>query len=314
MRRHGLGIKGVVYTPLGPAQRSLNAGLRRALGLYAHVVHVRGGPDGVDAVLVRENTEGEYAGLEHAPVPGVVESLKVVTAGECARVVRLALAYARAGGRSRVTCVHKANIMKLTDGAFLRVFRDLARQSGCALAGGGPAEGEPTLDMSLPPCIPGLDIGASAFASNKRDRADAKHSMPIQADDMIVDNAAMQMVARPAGFDVVVTSNLYGAVLANICAGLVGATGAVPGYNVGAAHVVYEPGARHVGRSLAGRDAASPASMLGCATLMLRHLGMAGHADAIDAAILAAQSRHESSAVPASVLLRAIEESLWAES
>ncbi len=145
-------------------------------------------------VVIRENTEGEYSGLEHQPTPGIVESLKVITKEKSERITQFAFDYARRNGRKKVTCVHKANIMKMTDGLFLRTFEEIAAKND-----------------------------------------------GIQADSMIVDNAAMQLVSKPAQFDVIVTPNLYGNILSNIGAGLLGSAGLIPGYNIGHQYALFEP-------------------------------------------------------------------------
>lgn len=202
LRRNRIGLKGIIYTPLTGNQTSFNVAIRRALDIYASVVQIHTLPGcrsrhpNIDMVIIRENTEGEYSGLEHEPVPGVVESLKVTTRANSQRIVQFAFDYARQNGRRKVTCVHKANIMKLTDGLFLRVFREVA---------------------------------------------DANKHTGIECDSMIVDNTAMQMVSNPAQFDVIVTPNLYGNIVSNIGAGLIGSAGLIPGYNIGRDYAIFEP-------------------------------------------------------------------------
>lgn len=161
--------------------------------------------------------------------------------------------YARRHNCRRITCVHKANIMKLTDGLFLSIFRQTAQRYNASLH--------------------------SKTAS-------------LVADDQIVDNAAMQMVSKPEQFDVIVTSNLYGNVLANIGSGLVGGAGLIPGYNIGHNCILFEPGARHAGRSLAGLNVGNPVAMLLSATLMLRHLDYTKHSQVIYNAIISVLSEH----------------------
>lgn len=202
LRKNRIGLKGIIYTPPSGPQTSINVAIRQALDIYANVVQVKTLPGcssrhpNVDMVVIRENTEGEYSGLEHQSVPGVVESLKVTTREKSRRIVQFAFDYALQNGRSKVTCVHKANIMKLTDGLFLRTFQEVAEQN--------------------------------------------RH-MGIQTENMIVDNTAMQLVSRPSQFDVIVTPNLYGNIVTNIGAGLVGSAGLIPGYNIGRDHAIFEP-------------------------------------------------------------------------
>lgn len=212
----------------------------------------------INITLIRENMEGEYGGLEHSPVDGVVESLKVVTRKETERIIQFAFDYARRNGRNRVTCVHKANIMKLTDGLFLSIFRELAERNG------------------------------AVYSSKQNSPGDA-----VQASEMIVDNASMQLVSNPSQFDVIVTSNLYGNILANIGAGLVGGAGLIPGYNIGYEHVIFEPGARQIAHAEGGRNSTGPVSMLLSATLMLRHIGLYDHAEQIYRAVLSVLGSHQ---------------------
>ena len=240
LRRNRVGLKGILYTgPHAESPRSLNVALRQQLDLFASVVHCRtftglqSRYPNIDTVIVRENLEGEYAGLEHSAIPGVIESLKICTRKNTERTVKFAFDWAVANGRKKVTCIHKANIMKLSDGLFLKVFREIAEHY--------------------------------------------KTSHGIQANDMIVDNAAMQMVSNPAQFDTIVTSNLYGNIMANIAAGLIGSPGLVPGYNIGHEVAVFEPGARHVAKDIEGLNAANPVSMLLSSAYMLQHLGLHGH-------------------------------------
>lgn len=202
LKKNRIGLKGILYTPSTGTQSSINVAIRKSLDIFANVVRVRSLPGiasrhkNVDIAIIRENTEGEYSGLEHQPVPGIVESLKVTTRENSKRIVQFALDYALQNGRRKVTCVHKANIMKLTDGLFLRTFEEIAN--------------------------------------------DNKH-MGLEIENMIVDNTAMQLVSRPEQFDVIVTPNLYGNIVSNIGAGLVGSAGLIPGYNIGRDYVIFEP-------------------------------------------------------------------------
>ncbi|KAH8113259.1 hypothetical protein DFH11DRAFT_1774620 [Phellopilus nigrolimitatus] len=184
------------------------------------------------------HSNGEYSGLEHQSYPGVVESLKVSTRMKAERIARFAFDFA-AEERTEVTCVHKANIMKLGDGLFLNTFRQVAEEY---------------------------------------------KSSGIIANDMIVDNTSMQLVAKPGQFDVMVMPNLYGAIVSNIGAALVGGPGIVPGCNVGREYALFEPGCRHVAKDLMGTNKANPTAMILSATMMLRHLGLDHLANSIASA------------------------------
>lgn len=231
IRRNGLALKGPVTTPVGHGFQSVNVQLRQKLDLYANLRPVRSLPtirtrfEGIDLVVVRENTEGLYKGLEHEVVPGVVESLKIITAAASTRIARFAFEYARANGRKRLTAVHKANIMKLSDGMFLSCFREVAAE------------------------YPDLE-----------------------ADDRIIDNLCMQLVLRPEQFDVLVLENLYGDIVSDLCAGLVGGLGVVPGANLGDGVAVFEA-VHGSAPDIAGRNLANPLAMIRSAILMLHHLG-----------------------------------------
>ena len=213
-------LKGPVTTPVGEGFTSVNVGLRKALELYANlrpVYNLPGVPSrfqNVDLVIVRENTEDLYAGLEHRIVPGVVESLKIITAAASERIASFAFEYARANGRKKVTAVHKANIMKLSDGLFLESVRKIAK--------GFPE---------------------------------------IPYDEKIVDNACMQLVMRPEQFDVIVLPNLYGDIVSDLCAGLVGGLGVVPGANIGVKASVFEA-VHGSAPDIAGQDLANPTALL----------------------------------------------------
>lgn len=246
---------GTFWTPIGTGHISFNLAIRKSLDLFANVVHVRSLPgiatrhgQPIDIALIRENTQGEYSNLEHESTPGVIESLKVVTRQRSEEIVRFAFDYAIRNGRKSIACINKANIQKLTDGEFLRAFRDVAKN----------------------------EYGHCG----------------LELKEMIVDNAAMQLVSKPSQFDVVLTSNLYGNVLGNIGAGLAGGSAALlAGYSIGADHVTFEPGARHTNEELAGRDEANPIAMMLSSILMLRHLGLVTHAASIEQAILKTTSR-----------------------
>jgi isocitrate dehydrogenase (NAD+) len=243
IRERKVALKGPVTTPVGRGFTSVNVGLRKALDLFVNLRPVANLPgldtrfDNVDLVIVRENTEDLYSGLEHVVVPGVVESLKITTAQAATRIAEFAFEYARRHGRRRVTAVHKANIMKLGDGLFLDSFRTVA----------------------------------------------ARYP-DIQSDDRIIDAACMQLVMRPEQFDVLVLPNLYGDIVSDLCAGLVGGLGVVPGANLGTTTAVFEA-VHGTAPDIAGRDIANPTALLLSALLMLRHIGEDAAADRIRQAL-----------------------------
>ncbi len=231
IRGHGVALKGPITTPVGEGFRSANVALRQALDLYACVRPVRSQDgirtryEGVDLVVVRENTEGLYSGLEHRVAPGVVESLKVVTETACLRIARYAFELAERLGRRTVTAVHKANIMKMTDGLFLECARRISREH--------------------------------------RD---------IEYDEIIIDNCAMQLVRNPERFDVLLLENLYGDIISDLCAGLVGGLGVVPGMNMGDACAVFEA-VHGSAPDIAGRNVANPTAVILSAAELVRYLG-----------------------------------------
>lgn len=238
-------VKGPYFTPRGSPGTSVNIQLRRSLDLFANVVHaynipgVRTRHEGVDIVIIRENTEGEYSGLEHEAVPGVVESLKIITRENSMRIAEYAFQYAVANNRKKVTAVHKANIMKSADGLFLDCCKEVA----------------------------------------------ARYPF-IEFEAMIVDNTCMQMTSRPQQFDVMLLPNLYGNIVTNIATGLVGGPGLFPGANMGAGGAIFEQGARHSARSIAGQQIANPTATILGGVLMLRYLKLESFADAIENAVL----------------------------
>ncbi|PUU79544.1 hypothetical protein B9Z19DRAFT_815772 [Tuber borchii] len=245
LKRNKVGLKGILYTPVERSgHQSFNVALRQELDIYASVVLIKNMPgyvtrhSDVDMCIIRENTEGEYSGLEHQSVPGVVESLKIVTRMKSERISKFAFSFATANQRKKVTCIHKANIMKLADGLFRTTFHEVAKT------------------------YPQLEVN-----------------------DLIVDNASMQAVSRPQQFDVLVMPNLYGSILSNIGAALVGGPGIIPGCNMGREYAVFEPGCRHVGLDIQGRDQANPTALILSATMMLRHLGLDNHATRISQAV-----------------------------
>jgi isocitrate dehydrogenase (NAD+) len=231
IERNKVALKGPVTTPVGGGFTSVNVGLRKALNLFVNLRPVWSIPSvpsrysGIDLVIVRENTEDLYAGLEHEVVPGVVESLKIITEEASTRVARFAFDYARAHNRKRVTAVHKANIMKMSDGLFLTCVRKVGEQ----------------------------------FPD-------------ITCDDRIVDNACMQLVINPTQFDMLLLPNLYGDIVSDLCAGLVGGLGVVPGANLGEEIGVFEA-VHGSAPDIAGKGIANPTALLFSALLMLRHLG-----------------------------------------
>lgn len=245
IKRNRVCLKGIIYTPRsGPS--SYNLALRKEMDIYANVVPVKSISPGIsrfvdiDFYIIRENTEGEYSGLEHQPVPGVIESLKIATKDKCERIARFAFDWAIKHQRKRVTCIHKANIMKLTDGLFLRVFRQVSQ---------------------------------------------TYQSSGLVFDDMIVDNATMQLVSNPNQFDVIVTPNLYGNICTNVGAALVGGPGLLPGCNFGRDAAVFEPGARHVGMDIKDRNCANPSAMILSSTWLLNHLGLDSFANQIHSSL-----------------------------
>jgi isocitrate dehydrogenase (NAD+) len=243
IRRRGTALKGPITTPVGEGFRSANVTLRQNLDLYACVRPVRSLPGvatrfvDVDLIVVRENTEDLYSGLEHRVAPGVVESIKVVTERACLRIARYAFALARRLGRDKVTAVHKANIMKLTDGLFLECCRRVAREH--------------------------------------RD---------VQFGDVIVDNCAMQLVRDPSQFDVLLLGNLYGDIMSDLCAGLVGGLGVVPGANIGDEVAVFEA-VHGSAPDIAGKGLANPTAVILSSVEMLRHLGEVTAAKRVEAAV-----------------------------
>jgi len=245
IRRNKVALKGPLTTPIGEGFPSVNVQLRKVLDLYATLRPVRNLPhvasryQDVDIVVVRENTEDLYAGKEHEVVPGVVESLKIITEVASTRIARFAFDYATENGRKKVTAVHKANIMKLSDGLFLDCCRRVASQH--------PA---------------------------------------IEYNELIVDNTCLQLVMDPWQFDVLLMENLYGDILSDLCAGLVGGIGIVPGANIGKEGAVFE--AVHGSwPAAAGKDIANPTALILSGVMMLRHLGEQDAAQRIEQAVVA---------------------------
>jgi isocitrate dehydrogenase (NAD+) len=244
IRRTRVALKGPVTTPVGEGFTSVNVGLRKALDLYANLrpvsnlPHVRSRFDNVDLVIVRENTEDLYSGLEHEVVPGVVESLKIITERASNRIARFAFEHATRMGRKRVTAIHKANIMKMSDGLFIRTARSVA----------------------------------------------AEHP-DIKYDEQIVDAACMNLVMKPESFDVLLLPNLYGDIVSDLCAGLVGGLGTVGAANLGETIGVFEA-VHGSAPDIAGKNLANPTALLRSALMMLRHIGEWEAATRIEAALL----------------------------
>jgi isocitrate dehydrogenase (NAD+) len=242
--RSGVALKGPTGTLVGTGLPSANVALRKALDLYASVRPVRSVPglktryENVDLVVMRENTEDLYSGLEHIVVPGVVESLKIITEKASTRIARYAFEYALANGRRKVTAVHKANIMKLSDGLFLDCCRKVAREH----AG-------------------------------------------IAYEEVIVDNMCLQLVRNPERFDVLLMENLYGDILSDLCAGLVGGLGVVPGANFGERAAVFEA-VHGSAPDIAGKGLANPTALMMSAVMMLRFLKLSEAADKFQSALL----------------------------
>jgi isocitrate dehydrogenase (NAD+) len=245
LHRTKIGLKGPVTTPVGEGFQSVNVALRKKLDLYANVRPVRTMPGiktrfqdvHLDMVIFRENTEDLYSGLEHEVVDNVVTSLKVITRVASTRIARAAFRFANGNGRKKVTAIHKANIMKLSDGLFLKCCREVAED------------------------YPGIEYN-----------------------ELIVDNAAMQLVARPEQFDILLLPNLYGDIVSDLAAGLVGGLGVVPGANLGDHHAVFEA-VHGSAPDIAGKGVANPTALLLSSVTMLRYLHETGTADRLQTAI-----------------------------
>ncbi|MFZ1700776.1 MAG: isocitrate dehydrogenase (NAD(+)) [Pyrinomonadaceae bacterium] len=245
IKKNKVALKGPVMTPVGKGFTSVNVGLRKALDLYSNVRPVKALPNvpcrypELDLVIVRENTEGLYSGIEHMVIPGVVESLRIITEKASTRIAKYAFEYARDSDRKRVTAVHKANIMKLSDGLFLDCFYKVAKD------------------------FPG-----------------------IEADDKIIDNCSMQLVMRPEQFDVLVMENLFGDILSDLCAGLIGGLGLAPGANIGKLGAVFEA-VHGSAPDIAGQGVANPTALMLSAIQMLRYIGEKDAADRFQSAMFA---------------------------
>ena len=244
VRRHRVALKGPCTTPIGEGFRSINVRMRQGLDLFASVRPVRTLPgikvpfERVDLVVVRENTEGLYSGLEHVVVPGVIESLRIVTRAAAERIVRFAFELARREGRRRVTFCHKVDVLRLSDGLFLDAARDVAE--------------------------------AYPF---------------IEFEERRIDNLCMELALDPSRFDVLVMENLFGDVISDLCAGLVGGLGLVPGANIGTRYAVFEA-VHGSAPDIAGKGLADPVAIIRSAALLLDHIGQREAARRIEAAVV----------------------------
>lgn len=243
IRELGVAIKGPTATPIGTGHKSANVTLRKGLDLYANVRPASNLPgiktpfERVDLIILRENTEDVYSAIEHQVSPDTTQCLKVITRPGSERICRYAFELAKKLGRQKVTCVHKANIMKITDGLFLEVFREVS-----------------------------------------------KEYLEIEADDCIIDAACMQLVTKPERFDVIVTENLYGDILSDLCAGLIGGLGLAGGANIGKSVSVFEA-VHGTAPDIAGKGKANPTAMLLSAAMMLEHLEMFAEAKRVREAL-----------------------------
>jgi isocitrate dehydrogenase (NAD+) len=244
IKRTGIALKGPITTPVGSGFRSVNVGLRQALDLYANLRPARSmaGVEtryrDVDLIIVRENTEDLYMGIEHRVGPDAAESIKIITRGASQRIARYAFEYALRNGRRKVTAIHKANIMKLTDGLFLESCQQVA----------------------------------------------AEYDGRVAFEDRIVDNMCMQLVQKPELYDVLVLPNLYGDIVSDLAAGLVGGLGVAPGANIGERAAVFEA-VHGSAPKYAGQNRANPTALILSAGLMLRHLGEIAAADRVESAV-----------------------------
>jgi len=240
VRKNRVALKGPMETAVATGAPSINVGLRKALDLYANLRPVKNLEgvqsrfQNVDIVLIRENTEDLYAGLEHTVIPGVVESLKIITERASTRVARFAFEYAQKFGRKKIHAIHKANIMKLSDGLFLHSVRKVA--------------------LEYP---------------------------SIEYKEMIIDNACMQMVLNPEQFDMLLLTNLYGDIMSDLAAGLVGGLGVVPSGNIGETVAIFEA-VHGTAPDIAGKGVANPTALLMSAIMMLRHVNEMSAAERIE--------------------------------
>src|SRR6185312_11654298 len=243
IERNCVALKGPVTTPIGGGFASINVTLRQKFELFANFRPIKNLPGletrypNVDLIIIRENTEGLYVGLEHEVVPGVIESLKVMTKKGCTRIAKFAFDYAHKHGRKKIHAIHKANIMKMSDGLFLKCARDVA-----------------------------------------------KNFPEITYAEHIIDNTCMQLVMNPYQYDTLVMENLYGDIVSDLCAGLVGGLGLVPGANLGTECAIFEA-VHGSAPDIAGKDVANPTALLQSAILMLRHIDELAAADKVQKAL-----------------------------
>jgi isocitrate dehydrogenase (NAD+) len=243
VRRNRVALKGPMATAIAGGARSVNVALRKSLDLYANLRPVKNLPgvkshfENVDVVIVRENTEDLYSGLEHEVVPGVVESLKIITEKASTRIAKFAFEYARKTSRKKIHAIHKANIMKMSDGLFLKSVRAVAEK----------------------------------YAD-------------IEYKELIVDNACMQIVIDPQQFDILLLPNLYGDVMSDLAAGLVGGLGVVPSGNIGEQGAIFEA-VHGTAPDIAGKGVANPTALLMSSILMLNYIGEAYTADRVEQAL-----------------------------
>jgi len=242
IKKNRVAIKGPLMTPIAKGFGSINVLLRKKLELYANVRPVKSFPGispytDVDLVIMRENTEDLYAGIEHEIAPGVVESIKVITRVASTRIAKYAFAYAKRNKRKKVTSIHKANIMKKSDGLFLDCARQVAKS------------------------YPGIEYA-----------------------EMIVDNACMQLVTRPSQFDVLLLENLYGDIVSDLCAGLIGGLGLVPGGNIGKKYAIFES-VHGSAPDIAGKGIANPSAIILTLAMMLDYLGETKASRAVQEAV-----------------------------
>ncbi len=243
IRRNRVALKGPVTTPIGRGFTSVNVSLRKALALYASIRPVKSLPgiltrhDNVDLVIIRENTEGLYSGREHTIVPGVVEAVRIVSREASKRIARFAFQYMLHHGRRKITVVHKASIMKMSDGLFLECTREASRD------------------------------------------------YPFRSyEELLIDNTCMQLVLDPGQFDVLLMENLFGDLVSDLCAGLVGGLGLVPGANIGDRYAVFEA-VHGSAPDIAGKNRANPVALIRSAALMLEYIGEKQAAEAIETAV-----------------------------
>ncbi len=254
IKKNKIAIKGPITTPVGKGFRSVNVALRKELDLFANVRPVKtfkgieSKYEGINLTIIRENTEDLYSGVEHKIGDYAGESIKIITRPACERIVDFACKYAKDNGYSRLTGVHKANIMKISDGLFLKIFDEVCTKNG--------------------------------IERINDERADSK----LYSDDVIVDAAAMNLVLNPEKFDVLVMPNLYGDILSDLCAGLVGGLGIIPSANIGKEYAIFEA-VHGSAPQIAGKGMANPTAIIQSAVMMLRYIGEFEPANKIESAL-----------------------------